>query len=121
MSRYKTDVLHTVKCAYRILKLPLSARVERHARQKGMSPGTRFNFLVRERLADADPDEYEPTERAMLYFPNLVIKQDRKQYTLYLSEAENKKLESLCKFAALDKNKAVTALLTDALQKNNAL
>lgn len=95
MARYTVSEYHPIKCAYRIVKQPLYSAVCRYRRQEGILPGTAFNNLVRSRLKNRG-EGYEISDRASLYLPNMIVKLDRKQVTLYLSP---QKVKNLTKYA----------------------
>ena len=120
MARYTVSEYHPIKCAYRIVKEPLYSAVCRYRRQEGILPGTAFNNLVRSLLKNRG-EGYEISDRASLYLPNMIVKLDRKQVTLYLSPAESEKFNEICQKADLSKNRLVIGLLTDSLQKEKLL
>ena len=120
MARYTVSEYHPIKCAYRIVKDPLYSAVCEYRRQEGILPGTAFNNLVRSRLKNRG-EEYEISDRASLYLPNMIVKLDRKQVTLYLSPAESEKFNEICQKADLSKNRLVIGLLVDSLQKEKLI
>lgn len=113
----------------RIRRDPLETALRQSAERHGRRRATEFSLLVRQSLAQAEPEKYKISDAAWCCF----LDRDRlngptasPQISLYFTESELEKMDALAEAAGkgsgkLTRAQLITSLLVEALLQNDEL